>query len=494
MEENNIEDLNELLKIRHQKLQTLKDQGANPFLNVSYSVNAKTIDIVENFEEYNGKEVCVAGRMLAKRLMGKASFCQILDGSGKLQMYLAKDKLGEDVYEEFKKWDIGDIIGVKGEVFKTQKDEISVRATEIILLSKSLNILPEKFHGLKDQDLRYRKRYVDLIVNNDVRDTFIKRSKILKTIRSFLDEREYLEVETPILQTITGGAAAKPFATYHNTLKLDMYMRIAPELYLKRLIIGGFERVFEIGRNFRNEGMSTRHNPEFTMLELYEAYTDYHGMMEITESLIKKIAIETNGHYLIEEDGIKVDLEKPFEKITMVASVKKYANVDFDQIETTQSAKDVAKEHNVQFLPHYTKGEILNAFFEKYVEEHLIEPTFILDHPIEISPLTKKKPNDENYTERFELFVFGKEIANAYSELNDPIDQKERFMYQESLRNHGDEEASAIDEDFLEALSYGMPPTGGLGIGIDRLVMLITNEKSIRDVILFPTMKPLGLY
>jgi len=484
-------DLNELLKIRRQKLTTLQQSDKDPFGIVKYDVDAKSADIANNFESYEGKKVSIAGRIMAKRLMGKASFCHILDSHGKIQAYIAKDKLGEEVYDEFKKFDIGDIVGITGEVFKTQKQEISVRADSITLLSKSLQILPEKFHGLKDQDLRYRQRYVDLIVNDEVRNTFIKRSKIIKGIRTFLDNRDYLEVETPMLQTIPGGASARPFETYHNTLKLDMFMRIALELYLKRLIVGGFDRVYEIGRVFRNEGMSTRHNPEFTMLELYEAYTDYHGMMELTESLIKTVTAEVNGTLDIKYGEHTIDLSKDFEKISMLDAVKQHTGVDFNQVADTDEAKKLAKEYHVTFETHHKKGDILNSFFEKFVEDKLIQPTFILDHPVEISPLTKRKPNDPNYTERFELFMLGKEVANAYSELNDPIDQRVRFEHQEELRAHGDEEANAIDEDFIMALSYGMPPTGGLGIGIDRLVMMITGEQSIRDVILFPTMKPL---
>lgn len=488
----NEENINELLKIRRQKLKVLQEDGRDPFKIVKYDVDTKTIDITNKYEDFEGKDVSIAGRIITKRIMGKASFCDILDGYGRVQVYLRKNDLGEDIYEEFKKFDIGDIAGIKGQVFKTQKGEISIKAKSIVMLTKSLQILPEKFHGLKDQDLKYRQRYVDLIINQDVRSTFIKRSLIIKSIRKFLDNREYMEVETPVLQTITGGAAAKPFGTYHNSLNLDMYMRISLEPYLKRLIVGGFERVYEIGRVFRNEGISTKHNPEFTLLELYEAYTDYHGMMDLTQDLIKAVVQDVNGSLILEYGEYKIDLSNSFERITMVNAVKKYANVDFDKITTLDEARKIADNHHIKYENHYGKGDILNLFFEEYVEDKLVQPTFILDHPVEISPLTKRKPNDPNYTERFELFILGKEFANAYSELNDPIDQRIRFEHQEQLRAAGDDEANPIDEDFILSLEYGMPPTGGLGIGIDRLVMFITNAKSIRDVILFPTMKPIN--
>ena len=485
------EDLNELLKIRREKLLKLQEEGQDPFEIVKYDVDTHSVDIHNNFLELEGKEVCVAGRMMTKRLMGKASFCDVLDRDGRIQVYVRKNELSDEIYEEFKKWDIGDIIGVKGIVFKTQKEEISIRATEIKLLSKSLQILPEKFHGLKDQELRYRQRYVDLIVNPHVRETFLKRTAIIKSIRNYLDAKEYIEVETPSLQVIPGGTEARPFMTHHNTLDLDMYMRIALELPLKRLIVGGFERVYEIGKCFRNEGMSIKHNPEFTMIELYEAYTDYIGMMDLTEGMIKKACLDVNGSLNITYGALEIDLSKPFERISMVDAVKKYSGVDFNEIKDTEEAKEVAKKHNIAFEKYHKKGNILLSFFDAFVEEHLIQPTFILDHPVEISPLTKKKPNNPDYTERFELFITGREFANAYSEINDPLDQRKRFEYQESLRALGDSEAHRIDEDFLLSLEYGMPPTGGMGMGIDRLVMLLTNSVSIRDVILFPTMKPI---
>lgn len=490
--ENSEENINELLKIRRQKLKALQEHGKDPFKIVKYDVDTKSIDVINNFEAFEGKDISIAGRIITRRLMGKASFCDILDGQGRIQVYLRKNELGEDLYEEFKKYDIGDIIGVKGEVFKTQKGEISIKSKSITLLTKSLQVLPEKFHGLKDQDLKYRQRYIDLIINEDVRSAFIKRSAVIKSIRNFLDNREYMEVETPVLQTITGGAAARPFATYHNSLGLDMYMRISLEPYLKRLIVGGFERVYEIGRVFRNEGISTKHNPEFTLLELYEAYTDYHGMMDLTEELIKTVVQDINGSLIVESGEHKIDVSGSFERITMLGAVKKYANVDFSKIELLEEARKVADKHHIKYESHHGKGDILNLFFEKYVEDKLIQPTFILDHPVEISPLTKRKPNNHDYTERFELFILGKEFANAYSELNDPIDQRIRFEHQEALRAAGDEEANPIDEDFILSLEYGMPPTGGLGIGIDRLVMFITSSNSIRDVILFPTMKPIN--
>lgn len=486
-----IHQINELLKIRRDKLSDLQDRGKDPFKIVKYDVTNHSKEIKDNFTDMEGKEVSVAGRLMSKRVMGKASFCDIQDRDGRIQSYVSKTEVGEESYADFKKFDIGDIVGIKGIVFKTQKDEISVKAHEIVLLSKSLQILPEKFHGLKDQDLRYRQRYVDIIVNPEVKDAFFKRSAIIKSIRNFLDNREFLEVETPMLQNIPGGAAARPFITHHNALDIDMYMRIALELPLKRLIVGGFERVYEIGRVFRNEGMSIKHNPEFTLLELYQAYTDYYGMMDITEQMIKNIAKEVIGSTVINYQSTEIDFEKPFERITMIDAVKKYTGVDFNEIDTLEKAREIAKEHNVKFEAHHLKGDILNLFFEEFVEEKLIQPTFLMDHPVEISPLTKRKPDNPDYTERFELFIVGREFANAYSELNDPIDQRERFAHQEELRQCGDEEANMIDEDFMLSLEYGMPPTGGLGIGIDRLVMLFTDASSIRDILLFPTMKPL---
>ena len=488
----NEKDLNELLRVRREKLSALQEAGKDPFEIVKYDVSNHSMEIKNNFEDFDGKEVSVAGRLVSKRVMGKASFCDILDRDGRIQSYVSKNDIGEESYADFKKLDIGDIVGIKGVVFKTQKEEISVKAHEVTLLSKSLQTLPEKFHGLKDQDLRYRQRYVDLIVNPDVRDTFFKRSAVIKSIRKFLDGREYLEVETPTLQTIPGGAAARPFITHHNALDIDMYMRIALELPLKRLIVGGFERVYEIGRVFRNEGISVRHNPEFTLIELYEAFTDYKGMMNLIEDMIRTVAQEVNGKTTVIYQGKELDFGKPFERITMIDAVKKYAGVDFDLIETTEEAKKIAEEHNVEFEERHVKGDILNLFFEEFVEDKLIQPTFIMDYPVEISHLTKRKPDKKEYTERFELFVMGRELANAYSELNDPIDQRKRFEHQEMLREQGDDEANMIDEDFMLALEYGMPPTGGLGMGVDRLVMQLTDAPSIRDVLLFPTMKPIG--
>ena len=482
-------DLNEMLKIRREKLAALQQAGKDPFLHVKYEVNVTSAEIHENFEKFEGKEVSLGGRMMTKRLMGKASFCDLQDREGRIQVYLRKNDLGDEGYDEFKNFDIGDIIGVKGVVFKTQKDEISIRAAEIVLLAKSLQMLPEKWHGLKDQELRYRQRYLDLIVNTEVKDAFLKRSAIIKSIRKFLDDRGYIEVETPVLQQIYGGAAARPFVTHHNTLDLTMYMRIALELPLKRLIVGGLEKVYEIGRVFRNEGISIRHNPEFTMLELYEAFTDYHGMMELTENMIKTVCQEILGTTTVKFGDVELDFGKPFERITMVEAVRKYADVDFDGINTLEEAREAAKKHNIPFENRHGKGDILNLFFEEYAEDKLVQPTFLLDHPIEISPLTKKKPDNPEYTERFELFICGREYANAYSELNDPIDQRKRFEHQEELRAAGDAEANMIDEDFILALEYGMPPTGGLGVGIDRLVMMLTDSYSIRDVIFFPTMR-----
>lgn len=485
-------DINELIRIKKEKLIELQSNGKNPFEIVKYDVTNHSSEIINKFDEFQGKEVTIAGRLMTKRVMGKAAFCDIHDKDGKIQSYVRKDNIGEDNYSEFKKMvDIGDIIGIKGEVFKTEKGEISIKAHELLLLSKSLQILPEKYHGLKDHEVRYRQRYLDLIVNPEVKETFIKRSKIITGIRSFLAERDFMEVETPILQTIPGGAAAKPFSTHHNALDLDMDLRISLELPLKRLIVGGFERVYEMGRVFRNEGVSIKHNPEFTLLELYQAYTDYNGMMELTESLIKYLAKDILGTSIINYQGTEIDLDKPFEKITMVDAVKKYVDIDFNEIKTLEQAREIAKKHHIDFEERHGKGDILSLFFEHYCEEHLVQPTFVMDHPIEISPLTKKKPTNPEYTERFELFIIGREYANAYSELNDPIDQRQRFEHQEKLRAAGDDEANMIDEDFLNALSYAMPPTGGLGIGIDRLIMLLTDSASIRDILLFPAMKPL---
>ncbi len=491
MADNQQKDLNELLKVRREKLAALQEADKDPFKIVKFDVTNHSKEIKDDFDNFDGKEVTVAGRLISKRVMGKASFCDVLDRDGKIQSYVSRNDIGEESYADFKKFDIGDIVGIKGVVFKTQKEEISIKAHEVTLLSKSLQTLPEKFHGLKDQDLRYRQRYVDLIVNPDVRDTFFKRSAIIKSIRNFLDNRNYLEVETPTLQTIPGGASARPFITHHNALDIDMYMRIALELPLKRLIVGGLERVYEIGRVFRNEGISIRHNPEFTLIELYEAFTDYKGMMELIEEMIRCVAKEVTGSTTVTYQGTEIDFGKPFERITMLDAVKKYAGVDFDTIETLEDARKVAKEHNIEFEERHGKGDILNLFFEEFVEDKLVQPTFLMDHPVEISPLTKRKPDKPEYTERFELFVVGRELANAYSELNDPIDQRKRFEHQEMLRAQGDDEANMIDEDFMLALEYGMPPTGGLGMGIDRLVMLLTDAPSIRDVLFFPTMKPL---
>lgn len=485
--------LSEQEGFRRDKLAALQAEGKDPFEIVKYDVTHHSSDIVNNFDELEGKEVTVAGRLMNKRVMGKASFINVQDRDGRLQGYISKNDVGEESYLAFKKFDIGDIVGVKGVVFRTQKGEISVRASEITLLSKSLKVLPEKFHGLNDQELRYRQRYLDLIMNPEVKDTFIKRSAVLREIRNYLDAKGFLEVETPVLQTIPGGAAARPFITHHNALDIDMYCRIALELPLKRLIVGGLERVYEIGRVFRNEGIDIRHNPEFTLIEIYQAYTDYHGMMDLAEGLFRTIAQNVVGSTVLNYGGYELDLGKPFERLTMVDAVKKYAGVDFNEIPDTVAAKALAKEKGIEFEERHAKGDILNLFFEEYVEKNLIQPTFIMDYPVEISPLTKRKPSNPEYTERFELFIVGREYGNAYSELNDPIDQRKRFEHQEAMRAAGDDEANMIDEDFLTALEYGMPPTGGIGIGIDRLVMLMTESVSIRDVILFPTMKPIGL-
>lgn len=486
-EENN---LNEILKIRRQKLTELKQAGKNPFEIVKYDVSDNINVIKEKFEEYENKDVSIAGRIMSRRDMGKANFIDIIDGSGKIQAYIRINDIGEDAFNEYKKWDIGDIIGLKGYVFKTRRGEISIHAKEVILLTKSLKPLPEKWHGLKDQDLRYRQRYVDLIVNPQVKDTFVKRSQIISEIRNYLNNASFLEVETPMLHNTAGGANARPFITHHNTLDIDLYLRIALELHLKRLVVGGFERVYEIGRVFRNEGMDTRHNPEFTLLELYQAYTDYNGMMDLTEDMIRSVAKKVLGKTVVNYGDIEIDLEKPFARLSMAEAVKQECGVDFYSVTDDETAMALAKEHQIEFEAHHKKGDILNLFFEKYVEEKLIQPTFIMNHPVEISPLAKRMPDNPDYTERFELFILGREHANAFSELNDPIDQRGRFEAQAEKKAKGDEEANDIDEDFINALEYGMPPTGGLGIGIDRLVMLLTNAASIRDVLLFPTMKP----
>jgi lysyl-tRNA synthetase class 2 len=457
-------------------------------VHVKYEVTAHSVEIHENFEKMEGTSVGVAGRIMNKRDMGKASFIDVQDRDGRIQAYVRGDAV--ENYERFKQFDIGDIVGVRGEVFRTQKGEVSVKAAEVVLLAKSLQPLPEKFHGLRDTEARYRRRYVDLIVNPEIKDVFIKRTKIIKEIRAFLDARGYLEVDTPVLQTISSGAAARPFVTHHNTLDMQMFLRIAPELSLKRLIVGGLERVYELGRNFRNEGISTRHNPEFVMLELYEAYTDVHGMMELTEAMLKNVAEKVLGTTKIICGEHEVELGKNFERLTMVDAVKKFADVDFEKIPSTEDAKKIAAQHKIKFENHHTKGDILSLFFEEFAEKHLIQPTFVTDYPVEISPLAKRAPNNPHFTERFELFIVGREFANAYSELNDPIDQRARFRHQEELRAHGDEEACQTDEDFLTAVEYGLPPTGGMGMGIERLVMLLTNSASIRDVIFFPTMKP----
>ncbi len=485
------QNLNELQKVRRNKLKDLQDAGKNPFEITKYDVTHHSMEIKDHYEELEGQEVTVAGRMMFKRVMGKASFCNIQDLQGKIQAYVARDEIGQDSYKDFKKYDAGDIIGIKGTVFKTKTGEISIHAAEVVLLSKSLQILPEKFHGLTDTDTRYRQRYVDLIMNPEVKDTFIKRSKILSAIRKYLDGQGFMEVETPMLVANAGGAAARPFVTHSNALGEDFKLRISLELYLKRLIVGGLERVYEIGRVFRNEGVDTRHNPEFTLMELYQAYTDYNGMMDLTENLYRHVAQEVLGTTTIVYNGIEMDLSKPFERITMVDAVKKYSGVDFSTVETLEEARALADEHHVEYEARHKRGDILNLFFEEFVEEHLIQPTFVMDHPIEISPLTKKKPEDPNYVERFEFFMNGWEMANAYSELNDPIDQRERFKAQEELLAQGDEEANTTDEDFLNALDIGMPPTGGIGFGIDRMCMLLTDSAAIRDVLLFPTMKTL---
>ena len=485
------QDIHQLLKVKREKLANLQQAGKDPFQITKYDVTHHSTDIKNNFEELEGKTVRIAGRVMSKRVMGKASFCNVQDLPGNIQVYVARDSIGEESYADFKKYDVGDIVGIEGEVFKTKTGEISVHASQVILLSKSLQILPEKFHGLTNTDIRYRQRYTDLIMNQDVKDTFVKRSKIISAIRRYLDGQGFLEVETPMLVSNAGGAAARPFETHYNALDEDVKLRISLELYLKRLIVGGMERVFEIGRVFRNEGLDTRHNPEFTLMELYQAYTDYYGMMDLTENMFRYVAQEVCGTTVIPYAEETIDLGKPFERLTMVDAVKKYAGVDFDQIPDTAAAKKLADEKGVHYEERHAKGDILNLFFEEFVEEHLIQPVFIMDHPVEISPLTKRKPDKPDYVERFELFIYGREMCNAYSELNDPIDQRERFKAQEAALAAGDEEANTTDEDFMNALEIGMPPTGGIGYGIDRLVMLLTNSPAIRDVLLFPTMKTL---
>ena len=487
----NTENLGELLKVRREKLAALQEAGKNPFEITKYDVTHHSTDVKDNFDELEGKTVSLAGRIMSKRVMGKASFCHIQDLKGTIQVYVARDNIGEDSYKDFKKYDMGDIVGVSGEVFKTKTGEISIHAVSVTLLSKSLQILPEKFHGLTNTDIRYRQRYVDLIMNEEVKDTFVKRSKVISSIRRYLDDHGFMEVETPILVQNAGGAAARPFDTHFNALDEDLHLRISLELYLKRLIVGGLEKVYEIGRVFRNEGLDTRHNPEFTLMELYQAYTDYHGMMDLTENLYRYVAKQVTGSEILTYGEYTIDLSKPFERITMVDAVKKYADIDFNEIHTTEEAKALADKLGIHYEDRHKKGDILNLLFEEYVEEHLIQPTFVMDHPVEISPLTKKKPDNPEYVERFEFFINGWEMANAYSELNDPIDQRERFEAQEELKAQGDDEANSIDEDFLNALNIGMPPTGGIGFGIDRMTMIMTNSPAIRDVLLFPTMKSL---
>ena len=486
------QDLNQLRKVRREKLAELQGSGKDPFVITKYDQTHHSVEVKENYEELEGKQVSIAGRMMSKRVMGKASFCNVQDLKGNIQSYVARDSIGEENYKEFKKLDVGDVIGIEGEVFKTKTGEISIHASHVTLLSKSLQILPEKFHGLTNTDMRYRQRYVDLIMNPEAKDTFIKRSKIISAIRRYLDGEGFMEVETPMLVANAGGAAARPFETHFNALNEDLKLRISLELYLKRLIVGGLERVYEIGRVFRNEGLDTRHNPEFTLMELYQAYTDYNGMMDLTENLYRHVAQEVLGTTKIVYNGVEMDLGKPFERITMVDAVKKYAGVDWNEVETLEQARELAKEHHIEFEERHKKGDILNLFFEEFVEEHLLQPTFVMDHPVEISPLTKKKPENPEYVERFEFFMNGWEMANAYSELNDPIDQRERFKAQEELLAQGDDEANTTDEDFMNALEIGMPPTGGIGFGIDRMCMLLTGAEAIRDVLLFPTMKSQG--
>ena len=482
-------DLNQLLKVRREKLAELQAAGKDPFQITKYDVTAHSEDVKADYAEWEGKEVSVAGRMMSKRVMGKASFCNVQDLKGNIQCYVARDDLGEEAYKDFKRMDIGDIVGIKGIVFTTKMGEISIHATSMVLLSKSLQILPEKYHGLTNTDVRYRQRYTDLIMNEDVKKTFVMRSRIISCIRRYLDGQGFLEVETPMLVANAGGAAARPFETHYNALDEDVKLRISLELYLKRLIVGGMERVYEIGRVFRNEGLDTRHNPEFTLMELYQAYTDYYGMMDLTENMFRHIANEVMGTTTIPYADVEIDLGKPFERLTMVDAIKKYAGVDFDEIQTTEEAKKLADEKGVHYEERHVRGDIINLFFEEFVEENLIQPTFIMDHPVEISPLTKRKPDKPEYVERFEMYIYGREMCNAYSELNDPIDQRERFKAQEAALAAGDDEANTTDEDFMNALEIGMPPTGGIGYGIDRLVMLFTNSPAIRDVLLFPTMK-----
>lgn len=490
--QNQEEDLNHLLKVRREKLAELQDAGRDPFQITKYDVTAHSADIKENYEAWEGKEVSVAGRVMSKRVMGKASFCNIQDLKGNIQSYVARDSIGEDSYKEFKKMDIGDIVGVVGTAFTTKTGEISIHATSVVLLSKSLQVLPEKYHGLTNTDMRYRQRYIDLIMNEDVKKTFVMRSRIISCIRRYLDGLNFLEVETPMLVSNAGGAAARPFETHYNALDEDVKLRISLELYLKRLIVGGMERVYEIGRVFRNEGLDTRHNPEFTLMELYQAYTDYCGMMDLTENMFRHIAKEVCGTAVIPYADVEIDLGRPFERLTMIDAIKKYADIDFSGIKTTEEAKKLADEKGVHYESRHTRGDIISICFEEFVEEHLIQPTFIMDHPVEVSPLSKRKPDQPELVERFELFIYGREMCNAYSELNDPIDQKERFLAQEAASAAGDEEANHADDDFLNALEIGLPPTGGIGYGIDRLVMLFTNSPAIRDVLLFPTMKTLG--
>jgi lysyl-tRNA synthetase class 2 len=490
-ERQNTEDLSRLLSIRREKLAALQEEGQDPFRLTRFATDAHSVEIHKNFDAWEGQTRSIAGRMMTKRVMGKASFCDVQDREGRIQIYVKRDEVGEETYAAFKRWDIGDIVGVVGSVFKTQKEEISLKASEITLLSKSLQILPEKWHGLKDQELRYRQRYLDLIVNPAVKDTFVKRALVIKTIRSFLDDRGFLEVDTPVLQTIAGGAAARPFLTHHNSLDMDMALRISLELPLKRLIVGGLERVYEMGRVFRNEGIDIKHNPEFTLLELYQAYTDIDGMMELTESLFRTVAEKVAGNPILTCNGVTLNLKDPFARLSMIDAVKKFAGVDFTTIATPEDARALAKERGLDVLPHFTAGDVLNLFFEEFVEKNLVQPTFIIDYPIEISPLSKKKPDQPDFVERFELFILGREFVNAFSELNDPLDQRRRFERQEILLTQGDPEAYRMDEDFLLALEYGMPPTGGLGLGVERLIMLMTDSASIRDVMLFPTMRPI---
>lgn len=485
------QDINQLLKVRREKLTALQEAGKDPFRITKFDVTHHSTDIKDNFEELEGKKVTVAGRIMSKRVMGKASFCNVQDLKGNIQSYVARDSIGEEPYADFKKYDVGDIVGISGEVFKTKTEEISIHAESVTLLSKSLQILPEKYHGLTNTDIRYRQRYTDLIMNEEVKETFVKRSQIISSIRRFLDEQGFMEVETPMLVSNAGGAAARPFESHYNALDEDVKLRISLELYLKRLIVGGLERVYEIGRVFRNEGLDTRHNPEFTLMELYQAYTDYNGMMDLTENMFRHVAKEVCGTTTVPYGEYMIDLGKPFERMTMIEAVKKYTGIDFDEVPDTEAAKKLADEKEVHYEDRHTKGDILNLFFEEFVEENLIQPTFIMDHPVEISPLTKRKPDKPDYVERFELFITAREMCNAYSELNDPIDQRERFKAQEAALAAGDEEANTTDEDFLNALEIGMPPTGGIGYGIDRLVMLLTNAPAIRDVLLFPTMKSL---